>query len=76
MPTQRRIGSILIRKGLLTAAELDGLLDLQATSDRAWQRLGDLAVAQGYITPDQLRAALGTSPRETALIGPPTGLVP
>jgi cellulose synthase (UDP-forming) len=76
LPTQRRIGGILIRQGLLTAAELDGLLDLQATSDRAWQRLGDLAVVQGYITPDQLRAALGTSRRETAMIGPPTGLAP
>ena len=32
------------------------------TSDQAWPRLGDLAVTQGYVTPEELRAALGSEP--------------
>ena len=71
LPTQRRIGGILVRQELITPAQLDRLLDLQATSDQAWQRLGDLAVTQGYVTPEELRAALGSEPRPVAMIAPP-----
>jgi len=56
---QRRIGERLVEQGLLTVRGLEELLDLQATSDLAWQRLGDLAVQQGYVDADQLAAATG-----------------
>jgi cellulose synthase (UDP-forming) len=58
VPVQRRIGEILVREQLLTSAQLGDLLDLQVTTDRAWQRLGDLAVEQGYVSAAQLTAAL------------------
>jgi hypothetical protein len=51
---RRRIGEELVRRGLLTVRELEELLDLQATSEMAWQRLGDLAVQQGYVSAEQL----------------------
>jgi hypothetical protein len=54
---QRRIGERLVARGLLSVRELEELLELQATSDLAWQRLGDLAVQQGYVDADQLAAA-------------------
>ncbi len=60
VPRHRRIGEDLVTRGALTRAQLQELLDLQLTSDAAWMRLGDLAVAEGYITPAQLAAALGT----------------
>lgn len=56
--TQRRIGDRLVEQGLLTVRELDDLLDLQATSEAAWQRLGDLAVAEGYVEAGKLRSAI------------------
>jgi len=34
----RRIGQVLIREGLVTAAQLREMLELQATQDRLWQR--------------------------------------
>jgi cellulose synthase (UDP-forming) len=55
---RRRIGQELIRRGLLTVQELEDLLDLQATSETAWQRLGDLAVQHGYVSAEQLTAAV------------------
>jgi len=55
---QRRIGERMIQQGILSVQELEGLLELQATSDAAWQRLGDLAVQEGYVDADQLDAAL------------------
>ena len=54
---QRRIGERLVEQGLLSVRELAALLDLQATSDEAWQRLGDLAVQHGYVDAKQLAAA-------------------
>ncbi|MCA2213041.1 hypothetical protein [Jidongwangia harbinensis] len=51
---QRRIGHRLIRAGLISRKQLDELLDLQATSEEAWQRLGDLAVQHGYVSTHQL----------------------
>jgi hypothetical protein len=55
--SQRRIGERLLEQGLLTVHQLEELLDLQATSEAAWQRLGDLAVERGYVDSDQLAAA-------------------
>ncbi|MGA5303714.1 glycosyltransferase family 2 protein [Nucisporomicrobium flavum] len=51
---QRRIGRKLVRAGLISVQQLDDLLDLQATSEEAWQRLGDLAVQHGYVNEKQL----------------------
>ncbi|HEY6797489.1 MAG TPA: hypothetical protein VI248_22675, partial [Kineosporiaceae bacterium] len=70
VPTQRRIGEILIRQGLLTQGQLDSLLDLQATDDRPWQRLGDLAIEQGYVSAGQLTTAI----RQESLEHPVTSL--
>jgi hypothetical protein len=56
--TQRRTGEVLVRAGLLTDRQLDGLLDLQTTSDSEWQRLGDLAIEQGLVDADQIAAAV------------------
>lgn len=58
----RRIGEVLISRGLLTHGQLRYLLDLQATRDEAWLRLGDLAVAEGFITPAQLGQGLVPAP--------------
>ena len=55
---RRRTGERTIQQGILSVQELEGLLELQATSDAAWQRLGDLAVQEGYVDADQLDAAL------------------
>jgi cellulose synthase (UDP-forming) len=57
---QRRIGELLIRQGHLTLRELEELLDLQATSEAAWQRLGDLAVERGLVDAKHVTAALST----------------
>jgi cellulose synthase/poly-beta-1,6-N-acetylglucosamine synthase-like glycosyltransferase len=54
----RRIGQVLVAQGVLTVDQLQELLDIQATSDAAWMRLGDLAVAEGMITRAELAAAL------------------
>ncbi len=54
----RRIGQVLVEHGLITANQLRQLLDLQATADRPWLRLGDLVVAEGMVSQDQLSAAL------------------
>ncbi len=52
-----------VAQGALTVDQLRELLDLQATRDAGWMRLGDLAVAEGLITPEQLRARLFPSGR-------------
>jgi cellulose synthase (UDP-forming) len=54
----RRIGDILVEQRLISADQLRGLLDLQATADMPWCRLGELAVAEGMISPAELNAAL------------------
>jgi cellulose synthase (UDP-forming) len=64
--TQRRIGEILLRQGLLTSEQLRSLLDLQATratTGEPWRRLGDLAVELGYVSPTRLRAAVALDAR-------------
>jgi cellulose synthase (UDP-forming) len=60
---QRRIGERLLQQGHLTIAELQELLDLQATSEAAWQRLGDLAIQHGYVEAEHVNAALTTDSR-------------
>lgn len=54
----RRIGQVLVQQHMITITQLRQLLDLQATVDAPWMRLGDLAVAQGLITRSDLAAAL------------------
>jgi hypothetical protein len=76
VPAHRRIGEVLVARGLITDAQLRDLLDLQATGDGAWERLGDLAVRQGVITADQLRAALILSEAEVHGVGPDFGAAP
>jgi hypothetical protein len=54
----RHLGGILVERGLITAVQLRELLDLQATEDRPWQRLGEVAIEHDYITADQVADAL------------------
>jgi cellulose synthase (UDP-forming) len=54
----RRIGEVLVAQGALTEGQLRALLDLQAVRDEGWLRLGDLAVAEGFVTPEQLSQGL------------------
>jgi hypothetical protein len=70
----RRVGELLVSEGVLTPRQLRELLDLQATRDDAWLRLGELAVLAGYLDDDQLAAALDTArlPRR-ASVPVPTG---
>jgi len=63
VPTQRRIGVELVHRGLLTSGQLDELLDTQATDDGPRQRIGQLAVASGFVTAEQLAQALRESGR-------------
>ncbi len=50
-----RLGSLLIRKGLLTQAQLDTALQVQLKTQ---QRLGEVLVEQGLLTERQLQKAL------------------
>ncbi|MGZ4647587.1 MAG: glycosyltransferase family 2 protein [Blastococcus sp.] len=59
----RRVGDVLVARGVLTNRQLRELLDLQATRDAGWLRLGELAVAEGYISAPQLAQALTTPAR-------------
>ncbi len=61
VPAERRIGDVLVARGLLTMGQLRELLDAQAMSDGPWQRLGELAVAGGYVSSAQVASALGES---------------
>ncbi|WNV76374.1 glycosyltransferase family 2 protein [Geodermatophilus sp. DSM 44513] len=54
----RRVGDVLVARGALSPRQLQQLLDLQATREEAWMRLGDLAVVEGYVTADDLADAL------------------
>ncbi len=51
-----RLGDILVKGGVLTQAQLDEAIGLQAKA--RGQRLGDLLVAQGMITREQLHAQI------------------
>ena len=61
----RRVGDVLVARGVLTNRQLRELLDLQATREGGWLRLGDLAVAEGYVSAAQLTQALTTPGRVT-----------
>lgn len=54
----RRLGDVLVAQRALTTAQLRELLDLQATREAGWLRIGDLAVVEGYISQAQLTRAL------------------
>ena len=56
----RRLGDVLVARGALSDRSLRELLDLQATREQGWVRLGELAVAEGYLTEAQLTEALTT----------------
>ncbi len=71
VPAERRIGDVLVAQGLLSLEQLGELLDAQAMADGPWQRLGELAVAHGYVTNEQVAAALsdGDFTPEPDLVG-------
>ncbi len=50
------LGETLIRKGQLTQAQLDKALDEQKKSQG--KRIGEILVALGYVTDEQVKAAL------------------
>ena len=56
--SSRRIGEVLVLQGAITRGQLRQLLDLQATADSEWMRLGDLALAEGMVTSAQLATGL------------------
>jgi cellulose synthase (UDP-forming) len=57
VPQQRRIGEELVARGMLSTLQLRRLLDLQASVDTPWQRLGDLVVLEGLVTTEQVAQA-------------------
>ncbi len=50
------LGAILIRSGFMTVRQVAGLLSMQA--DEPEMRIGDLAVREGYCTPEHIQQAL------------------
>ncbi len=50
-----RLGLLLIRKGLITSAQLDSALQIQLTSNKL---LGEVLIDQGFLSPKQLSRAL------------------
>lgn len=71
----RRLGDVLVAQGALTARQLRALLDLQATREEGWLRLGDLAVLEGHIDLDQLAAGLKAAGRAPVPVPRATGAV-
>ena len=58
----RRVGELLVPAGPAhRRRSCAGLLDLQATREEAWLRLGELAVPRGYLDGDELAEALDTA---------------
>lgn len=57
MPNQQRsrLGQILLNKGLISHAQLEGAIELQLTSNK---RLGEILLEQGLLTERQLTKAL------------------
>lgn len=60
VPQQRRIGNALVARGMVSPLQLRRLLDLQASGDGPWRRLGDLAVLQGLVTREHVAEAAAT----------------
>lgn len=50
-----KLGQILMRKGHISPAELEEVLEMQS---QKMQSLGSLLIGQGHITTDQLATAL------------------
>ncbi|MBN2079468.1 MAG: chemotaxis protein CheA [Spirochaetes bacterium] len=51
----RKIGEILLRRGIVTGKELDEVLSVQDGRNR---RIGDIIVEKGFATEEEIRAAL------------------
>jgi hypothetical protein len=66
----RRLGDALLATGALTSAQLRRLLDLQATREEGWLRLGELAVLEGFISESQLAEALDPHAARTPQLSP------
>ncbi|HEY4605051.1 MAG TPA: hypothetical protein VIH08_12025, partial [Blastococcus sp.] len=70
----RRLGDVLVAQGALTAAQLRTLLDLQASREEGWLRIGELAIVEGYITGTQLARALATADDRPSLATMPAAV--
>lgn len=55
-PKPKKIGEILVEKGLISEGDLGGLIEAQRNARKV--TLGDILVAEKYITPDDLEEAL------------------
>ncbi|MCW2550024.1 MAG: type secretion system protein [Mycobacterium sp.] len=66
---RRRLGEVLVEQGVLTAVQLETLLNLQAEGGFERKRLGRLAVEAGYATERQLASALAAA-LELRLVDP------
>src|SRR5208337_3429154 len=61
----KKVGEILVRKGILTKEELDNVLALQGDTNR---KVGDIIVEKGYATDKEIAYALGEQERIRARI--------
>ena len=52
---QERLGAILVRRGVLAAADLDRVVELQRSSGK---RLGGILIENGLVAPDEVSSAL------------------
>jgi two-component system chemotaxis sensor kinase CheA len=57
---EKKIGEILVRKGIITKDELDNVLGLQDIKNR---KIGDIIVEKGFATPSEIQYALGEQER-------------
>jgi len=62
----RRLGELLVLRGLVSRPHLERLLDRQAGAEGPWRKLGELAVEEGLLTADQLADVL-QHPRDRQL---------
>ena len=62
----RRIGEVLVARGLITEVQLRHLLDLQATREEGWLPLGDLAIEEGLVTPALLGRSMVPEQRQSS----------
>jgi len=57
---EKKIGEILVRKGIITGKELDEVLGEQEIKNR---KIGDIIVEKGYATQSEIQRALGEQER-------------
>jgi two-component system chemotaxis sensor kinase CheA len=57
---EKKIGEILVRKGIITRKELDEVLGEQEIKNR---KIGDIIVEKGYATQHEIQSALGEQER-------------